>query len=174
MITPADVAISQIGVHEATGHNDGVPSERYQTDPFWTPARPESERVRQVAWCSLELEWCYRTSDWGSFCGTRGEWWSAANALNVGHMLDDRGWRVGIEDVQPSDIIIWERRLESDRKTGHGAGHAGMAVATTPIPLHVVTVEGNIGNAVKPMLRDLSLPGLFGVFRMPESYRRAG
>lgn len=171
MITPSDVAISQVGVTEATGRNDGVPSERYQRNPYWTPGRPEAERVRAVEWCSLFGDWCYRASDWRPLLITEREWWEGASSTNVARILRARGWEIDPALAAVGDVVVYKRRSGSDRGGGPTAGHLGIVVQRTRVPGYLLSVEGNMSNGVLPILRNLKRERVNGVFRAPPEWR---
>lgn len=158
MITPVDVALSQIGVREATGKNDGVPSERYQADPYAPGV------FRAVPWCALFVLWCYRVSDWGPLDRTRRQWYRWANSLNLARALEP--FRVDPLTAQPGDVVVWAHRLESDSPTGLGSGHTGL-ITSGRLPSDTwETVEGNLSNRV--VLKSRALDDTFGVFRPHE------
>lgn len=163
MITPIDVAISQLGVREATGRNDGIPSERYQVNPYWLPGRPLDHRVRREPWCSQFVNWCFRASDWRPLDENEEEWWWMASALRMGRILSRRGWNV--PDPACNDIAVFSARGGSDRATGHGAGHAAIVERVVDGKLH--TIDGNWRNAVRRVVRNVDDRDLVAYFRMP-------
>lgn len=169
MKTPIDVAITQLGVREATNRNDGIPSKRYQVNPWWTKGRPEKHRIRRVPWCSLFVLYCYRASDWFTIDQREEEWWWMASALRLGRILDKRGWRVPWQEAVHGDIIILRDRGGSDVSTGSGSGHAAMVIDSLGREAdgypYCSTIEGNLGHMVRHNVRNLSLSTVEGVYR---------
>jgi hypothetical protein len=117
-----EVARTQLGVREATGHNDGAAVESY---------------LRSVglgkgyAWCASFVYWCYS---------------QAAKALVVGnpltqtggvldHWARTRGQKVSVPQV--GDIFIMD--------FGEGKGHTGLVKEVRGSM--VVTIEGNTNDA---------------------------
>lgn len=165
MITPADVALSQVGVAEATGNNDGVPSLRYQENPWWRPGDDEKLRYRQDPWCGMFAMWCYRASDWGPFERRQKFWWLFAGVDNLWNSGVAWGWRVPLP--VPGDILVLNRRGRSDLGSG---GHCAIVVDVDLEPGarnggFVTTVDGNWENTVARVTRTVDLAEIVGYLR---------
>jgi hypothetical protein len=148
-----DVAITQIGVAEATGHNDGVPAERYN-------------RGDHVAWCASLALFCNEHSDEQRIAPTvkdyyelrlvqafedrmkaRG-WWFAAD------VLPQRGDYVFFGDRGQSDAALTGRHMGLVEGLTHSVGGAQPGRARSVL----LTVEGNWGNCVQRVRHSLDDP----------------
>lgn len=141
MIHAIDVAISQLGVYEETGNNDGVPAERYM-------------RGDKLAWCAGFVLWCYDQSDdpdiWDDFdASTTNDarrYWrlrAVARMIEWAHKM-----KVFIEpNVHPfpNDVIFYGSRSGSDPGPG---SHVGIVRSFDGI--WIQTVEGNLADKVRP------------------------
>lgn len=171
MITPVDVALSQIGVAEATGQNDGIPSKRYQLNPFWTHGRPVSHRYREVPWCQLFASYCYRNSDWGPLEKTEPEWWSWSRVANFVGDMDERGLFIpaGTNRLpRYGDILIINNRGLSDAGKPPPPGQLGDAhcgLVHQVLGGLVRSVDGNWGNKVDKVERELYGDEIYGWVR---------
>lgn len=140
MIHAIDVAISQLGVFEKSGKNDGIPAERYM-------------RGDKLAWCAGFVLYCYDVSDdpdiWDDFdSSTRRDERSYWRLRSVKAMVE---WahtqKVFIEPSvvpAPNDVILYGSRSGSDAGPGKHCGIVEHADSET-----IRTVEGNLGNMVK-------------------------
>lgn len=165
MKTPLEIAISQLGVKESTGANDGTPSERYMGG-------------RREPWCAHFVAWCFREAgrplagDRPASAGAGGENPIASVAemerrmLRAGHLyvmdpdvVDDAGAGMVPE---PGDIIFFADRTGSD--THAGGRHVGIVehVGTGETSRVVHTIEGNIANQVARRVHLLSDPRITG------------
>lgn len=133
MITPIDVALSQLGVRELTNKNDGVPAERYAGG-------------RQEPWCSHFVLWCFQ------MCGFMFPGWVQPTPKRINplahvktfHMrLTKEGYIVDHVDAGENDIVIFNSRGDSDAGTGW---HIGIVKEVVGGMVH--TVEGNSSNGV--------------------------
>jgi hypothetical protein len=123
-----EVARSQLGVREATGHNDGLPNRRYMEGRAPEP------------WCSDFFKWCMKQVDpkmaekYGSP--------SCTEAMNkFGRAGNLR--RPSSYVPRPGDQIFFGSRDGSDRGLAH---HTGMVVKVQNG--RVYTIEGNSANMV--------------------------
>lgn len=150
-ITPADVAETQIGITEATGHNDGIPADRYM-------------RGDALAWCAGFVLWCYDESDWPSLYSSAREYYSLRSVQKLEDAMRARGVWFGprlVDSVEPGDLVFYANRGRSDAGRGR---HVGLVVeGTGGIPgTAFETIEGNWGNEVKRRrvsVIDLSITG---------------
>jgi len=135
-----DVAITQIGVKEATGKNDGVPAERYC-------------RGNKEPWCARFVVFCNLQSTDRHVVTSEKEWWELGAVQAFEDLMRKRGWWFReIHKAQPNDLIFFGDRGASDASlTGR---HMGIVEIATPLALH--TVEGNWGNAVQRVTHSFS------------------
>jgi len=140
MIHAIDVAITQLGVFETNGHNDGIPADRYM-------------RGDKLAWCAGFVLWCYDVSDdppvWDDDNKATTDDAKRYYALRkVSTMLEwAHTMRVFIEPrVLPArnDVILYGSRAGSDAGAGN---HTGIVERIDGGRIH--TVEGNLGDAVR-------------------------
>lgn len=137
LVTPADVAETQIGVKEATGNNDGVPAERYN-------------RGDKVAWCGSFVTYCYEKSDFPRLYETDSMYYLMRNVANFEREMQKRGawfgWRFA-SIVNVNDIVFYGDRQQSDAGNGR---HVGLVVdvGIDEQGLFIETIEGNYGNKV--------------------------
>lgn len=117
-----EVARTQLGVREATGHNDGAAVESYLRSV---------SLGKGYAWCAAFVYWCYS---------------QAAKALVVGNPLTQTAgvldhWRrttgTKVTSPQPGDIFIMDY--------GGGLGHTGIVKEVKGDK--IITVEGNTNDA---------------------------
>jgi len=125
-------AQSQLGVVEATGQNDGLPSTRYMGG-------------RREPWCAAFCAWCFRMEG-RPLPGDVEPSERVANPLHsvreMHRLLSEAGFAVMAP--MAGDIIMFVQRMTSDRGPGH---HCGIVEAA---PLATVSViEGNAGNRVR-------------------------
>ena len=147
MIHAIDVAISQLGVHEETGDNDGIPAERYM-------------RGDELAWCAGLLLFCFDESDnppiWDDFdpdtVNDARRYWKLRAVQSMEDWLKEVGlwfgWRM---KPQTNDIIFFASRGRSDAAAG--GRHVGIVESVSDTM--VSTIEGNLGNEVKRAIHSL-------------------
>lgn len=132
MIHTIDVALSQLDITEATGHNDGVPAERYMQGD-------------ELPWCAGFVLWCNRESDDDKIATSRRLMVQlrSVNALEARMKTMER--YVSRQDAVPERnwVVFFQKRGESDPGTGR---HVGIVESVTDTHIH--TVEGNSGNRV--------------------------
>jgi hypothetical protein len=153
--TPLQIAISQIGVTEATGQNDGIPSTRYMAG-------------RREPWCAHFVAWCAR---------------QAGSPLPGDHVYPDGSNPIAsVEELQrqmkladrtgplayvprPGDLVFFVDRQGSDAANGAGPQrHVGIVEAVSDgdagILLH--TIEGNLANCVRRAVHRYDDPRIAG------------
>lgn len=160
------IAITQLGVTEATGHNDGVPSERYMGG-------------RSEPWCAWFAAWCYREAgaplpgDRIGHAGPGGESPIASVAeLERRIKLAARFSAAPLGRVpEPGDLVFFADRAGSDHGGGAVQRHVGIVELVTDgdagATLH--TIEGNIANKVCRRVHRLDDPRItgYGAFMAP-------
>jgi hypothetical protein len=105
------IAASYLGVTEATGHNDGPPSELFMGG-------------RQEPWCAHYIAFCYRKAGAplpGDVVPTKTRDNPIASVQHLDEMLAARGWRSALPT--PGSIALFRTRDGSD--AGHGR-HCGL------------------------------------------------
>jgi hypothetical protein len=131
-----DVARAELGVREATGQNDGVPSERYMGG-------------RREAWCAHFVAWVCREagaplpSDRPAHAGTGGENPIASVAFLERAMRRAGRWHPRSTEPRPGDLVFFSSRAGSDQGPGR---HVEIVIAVTPTTIR--TIGGNVSNAV--------------------------
>jgi cell wall-associated NlpC family hydrolase len=151
MIDVVDVALSQVGVKEKTGHNDGVPFERY--------ALPKEQ---PLPWCARLCRWCFAQLG----LALPGNPYEIASVAALQRALVDAGAWLG-PDARPrrGDLVLFNERGMSDKdRFGH---HVGIVIGVDPDGrLH--TVEGNWGDQVARVTRTpRELVDVWGYARWP-------
>ena len=140
-----DIARSQIGVREATGNNDGVPSERYAGG-------------RREPWCADFVSWSFRQAG----RPLPGNQRSLAGVQYMEDQMKHAGawFPRGSRQPQPGDVIFFANRGGSDGGTGR---HVGIVERVENG--RVYTVEGNASNSVKRNSYPLDLARISGYGR---------
>jgi len=137
-VTPADVAETQIGITEATGHNDGVPADRYM-------------RGDRLAWCAGFVIYCYDVSDWPSLYMNTAGYYRLRNVQAMEDEMKERGCFYGAalaNIVWPGDVVFYRSRGKSDKGAGR---HVGLVVGVDYDDGKVAaikTIEGNLSDSV--------------------------
>jgi hypothetical protein len=160
--TPLERAISQLGVREATGRNDGEQIAKY----FNGATRLSSKGTEQPTGWRSGWEWCAAFFGW---CGWR------THRIAVHEYVSD-GRRLGLYHPKdsgyvpkPGDGVIFARAGEDPEQGGQGHiarfqsyGHAGDGTAPLVYSPRFMTVGGNEENQVlhtKRTFADANLRG---------------
>jgi hypothetical protein len=143
-----DHAITQIGVKEATGRNDGIPAERYNHGD-------------ELPWCAAFVVWCFKQAG-TPIHTTRGEEWTFRSVDNMREALTARGYQFG-RRLRPrrNDLIFFEMpSMRGDTKPSPTPKHVGIVerVQKQNGTVYVHTIEGNTGNAVKRRVYQMTDP----------------
>lgn len=151
-----EVALREVGVREASGRNDGVPSTRYQQDP-WDPSI-----CRRVPWCSIFLLWVFdQVEDGPRLYHTRKQWYRFARVARLWEHWEGCAIREGLAP-EPGDLLVMNARGQSDPSaTGW---HIGITLASTSD--RVVTIDGNWKNRVDLVSRPRADPRIVGYLRI--------
>lgn len=113
-------ATSQIGVREATGHNDGAQIAKYRNG-----------LDNNAAWCASFVSWCYKGNDvFGYQAGVSGIQMAAKSK----GLYSEKGSYI----PKPGDVMIQK----------NGASHTGI-VESVDSDGTIHTIEGNTSNAVR-------------------------
>jgi peptidoglycan hydrolase-like protein with peptidoglycan-binding domain len=135
-----NAAISQIGVREASGNNDGVPAQRYSGG-------------REVAWCANFVSWSFRQA------GTPlpGNQWSLGSCDYMMNQMKSNGvwFNRGQQPPQAGDVIFFGRPGDST--------HVGIVERVENGKVY--TVEGNTGNRVARRSYDINSGKILGYGR---------
>jgi CHAP domain len=124
--SPIAVAITQLGVQEATGKNDGAPAERYN-------------HGQQLPWCAAFVLWCFEQAGAPIHHSDR-DLWLFRSVARMLEALEGRGQCLGARICpDPNDLIF---------RTREGGLHVGIVERTTSEGI-IYTVEGNLGDAVR-------------------------
>lgn len=140
-----DVAVTQIGVAEASHRNDGIPAERYL-------------RGEKLPWCAAFCLWCNGQSDEEAAAPTNADWYAMRSVQTFEDRMKARGfWRApGAAPPARGDYVFFASRGGSD----HAAGgrHMGLVEELVGAMLH--TVEGNLSDKVSREVHDLTSPAV--------------
>ena len=141
-----DIVRGQLGVREATGNNDGVPSQRYMSG-------------RKEPWCANFVSWAFRQA------GTPlpGNQRALAGVEYMEDQMQGAGkWFArGSQTPKAGDIIFFANRGSSDAGPGR---HVGMVEKVENG--RVYTIEGNTSNMVARRSYPLDLARITGYGRM--------
>lgn len=160
-MTPLEHALTQLGVTEATGNNDGVPAERYNNG-------------EAKAWCAAFVAWCFAQA------GTPlpGNQWKlpAVEYMEGNLRIRDAWWPAGLvllatKQPRPGDIVFYRWRLDSDPEADRStpARHVELVEAFDPTTVRLTTIGGNVRNAVRRNER--SLTSVTGFARWPRGFQ---
>lgn len=162
MITTLDVALSQLGVAEKTGHNDGIPADLYSDGD-------------EVMWCASFLIWCNICSDDAKIAETIKERtaFRSVTALEAG--MKARGWWLApatrLALLGPNDLVL-QAWTESDAGAPGGkkvtGRHVDIIERIEGTALYVI--GGNVGNMVKRSVRRWGSTTITGYVRIPPSH----
>ncbi len=139
-------AQSQVGVREATGNNDGIPSQRYMNG-------------RKEPWCANFVAWSFRQAGQELPGNQR----SLASVQYMEDQMKAAGkWHArDASPPQPGDIIFFKNRGDSDSGPGR---HVGIVERVENG--RVYTIEGNSSNAVSRRSYPVDHPRISGWGRM--------
>lgn len=149
-IQAIDVALSQLGVHEDTGKNDGIPAERYM-------------RGDKLAWCAGFALFCNQVSDDENVATTTAEHYAMRSVTTFVEVMKRRGMFVHRnQPPQRNDFVFFG---DTDSDVGVKGSHMGI-VDDVDVEAGVFhSVEGNYGNAVQRVRHRLSDPTIIGYGR---------
>lgn len=132
-VTAIEAAISQLGVQERTGNNDGVPAERYM-------------RGDQLAWCAGFILWCLAQAgdkriapDDRTHYACRSVAGFMKRAKELGLFRSGAGF-----EPRRGDLVFFGNGADSD--VGRKGNHIGIVENVGGASLH--TIEGNTSNKV--------------------------
>ena len=147
-----DVAVTQIGIQEETGNNDGIPAQRYM-------------RGNKLAWCAGFVLYCFEVSDDPNIHESVRDFWRYTAVWEFEERMKARGLWFGWAIVpQPNDLIFFNNRGKSDHANSKLDRH--MAIVEKVDGAWVHTIEGNLGNAVKRSKHKLSSNRITGYARV--------
>lgn len=145
-----DIAITQLGVKEATGNNDGIPAELYS-------------RGDEVMWCASFLLWCNAQSKDHRLATTDKEFYQYRSVLALGEAMKARGWWLPPGSLaQRNDIVLYNWAMSDVGKPGR---HTDIVDRVEGKTLH--TVGGNQDNAVTRATRKADSKTITGFVRIP-------
>lgn len=125
-----DVALSQVGVKEDTGKNDGVPAERYMHGD-------------ELAWCAGFLLWCNANSDDPQIARTVQEYFRVRRVAALLDLFRERGaWLPPTTEPKSNDLAFIDWR----RDVGSPGLHVDIIDRVERTKLYCV--GGNVSNAV--------------------------
>jgi len=136
--TTLDIALTQLGVKEATGKNDGIPAERYMSGD-------------EFPWCAGFVVWCNNHSDDEDLTPTLKDDYSLRRVQTFEDRMKERGkFFTDRGAVRANDIVFFKQRGNSDPGAGRHMGvvrdvYGPNILASTK---RLRTVEGNTSNAV--------------------------
>ena len=150
MIQTVDVAMSQLGIQEDTGNNDGIPASRYS-------------RGDKVPWCAAFVMWCNNQSDDQRIAATNKLFYECRSVRNMEERLQQLGWAFDHGTTpQRNDVVLFRTRGESDPGRGR---HVGLVVSVQDGVIE--TIEGNTSNKVALRKYKINDPKISGYARLP-------
>lgn len=147
-----DVALSQLGVVEATGNNDGIPAERYN-------------RGDKLPWCAAFCLWCNAASDDVKVAGSVAEFYRMRAVSEFEAEMKRRGWWFPVDGKRVpvrNDFVFYVGRGASDSGPGR---HMGIVERADGNMIH--TIEGNLGNRVARASHPVRSPKITGYAHAP-------
>lgn len=143
-----DLAATQLGIKEETGHNDGIPADRYM-------------RGDELAWCAGFVLWCYDESDDPDIPEAPSDYWKLRNVDTMEKDLKRRGLWIGPSVIPaPNDLIFYRNRGSSDSGSGR---HVGIVERVSGGIAY--TIEGNLGDEVRRSSEELDSDRITGYGR---------
>lgn len=126
-----DVALSQLGVHEKTNKNDGIPAERYM-------------KGDALAWCAGFALFCNETSDDPNIARTLVEHYRMRRVSVFMRVARER--RMWVEQGHPvaNDFVFFDLLSDVDIE----GSHMGIVEHVDLKTKRVHTIEGNTSNKV--------------------------
>lgn len=112
-------ATSQIGVREATGHNDGAEIAKYRNGVD-----------NNAAWCASFVSWCYKGNDIFGYQ-------ASVSGIQMAAQKQNLYAEKGTYTPKPGDVMIQK----------NGASHTGIVESVDPDGT-IHTIEGNTSNCV--------------------------
>jgi cell wall-associated NlpC family hydrolase len=146
------VASSQIGVREATGNNDGIPSQRYA-------------HGRNVPWCAYFVDYSFKKAGVqipGKTMAKGSVQYMEDQVKKAARETPDKWAYVnsGAGQPQKGDIIFFKNRGDSDRGGGRHVG-----IVDRVENGRVYTIEGNSSNGVRKRSYPMNHPRVAGYGR---------
>jgi hypothetical protein len=150
MIHAIDVAISQLGIHEATGKNDGIPAERYMHgDKF--------------AWCAGFALYCNSNSDDENVAPTTKLHYEMRLVKRFVEVMRERGLMLHDDAFPKRNDFVFFGDTTSD--VGVRGNHMGIVEDFDFKTGKITTIEGNFGNKVSRVVHGISDKTIIGYAR---------
>lgn len=140
MIHAIDVALSQLGIAEATGKNDGIPAERYM-------------RGDELAWCAGFALWCNANSDDENVASSTKEHYEMRLVKRFVEVAKRKGIFVPAHQPPQRNDFAFFGNTASD--VGVVGSHMGIVESVDLVARTVTTIEGNYANKVSRVTRSL-------------------
>jgi hypothetical protein len=159
VIRTLDVMLSQLGVAEATGNNDGVPSERYADGD-------------EVMWCAAIILWANTNSQDAKIARDVKERYRFRSVTALEAAMKERGWWLPpttyLNAIMPNDLVL-QAWATSDAGAPGGkritGRHVDIVEKVEGTALHCV--GGNVDNMVKRVIRRWGSSTITGFVRIP-------
>jgi len=145
-----DIAITQLGICETTGKNDGIPAKRYM-------------RGDELAWCAGFLLFCNEESDDPDITPDDWTYYALRSVKTFQAHLEKHGCFLPRDYASPgrNDFIIFGGTASDVNVKGH---HIGIVEKVENGRVH--TVEGNTSNKVARRSYDLKDKTILGYGRV--------
>lgn len=114
-------AAGEIGVREATGHNDGAQIAKYRNG-----------LDNNAAWCASFVSWCYKGNDVFGYQ-------ASVSGIQMAAQRQGLYSEIGTYTPKPGDVMI---------QKSNGASHTGIVESVDPDGT-IHTIEGNASNSVR-------------------------
>ena len=121
----------------------------------------------EIPWCAAFVRTLFEAAD----CPLPGNRWHIRAVWRMQRALEAAGARVrGGGALRPGDIVVSRREgaqcdLHMLRK--RSPGHVGLYDRSRPETAEIVVIEGNVGDAVRPVIYALPSPDLLASYRWP-------
>ncbi len=158
-VRPTDVlnALMVRGMREASGRNDGL--EEY-VEGDWRILFEDD-----LPWCATVQLYAHAVCDPPMPLHRRaGELWRMRSVYQMHLVMQERGWWLPpYATLDEGDLIFFNWRLDSDVSRGTRSWHVGVIECVSPRSL--VTLEGNVNNALERRTRSRDLASIVGYAR---------
>jgi hypothetical protein len=137
-----DAALTQVGVVEATGNNDGTPAQRYN-------------RGDNLPWCAAFCLWCNANSDETPIATSNAKFYADRSVQGFEDDMKARKWWMPPDAVPARGdyIFFGDRGLSDKSSTGRHMGIIEHVLQSSQLVL--TCIEGNWGNKVSRVRHDL-------------------
>jgi hypothetical protein len=150
MIRALDVALSQLGIQEATGRNDGIPAARYMHGD-------------KLAWCAGFCLFCNANSDDENVATSTAMHYKMRAVSGFIEEMQVKGrFFTDRTILAPNDFVFF---ANTDSDVGVAGNHMGIAETVDHESGIFTCIEGNYGNKVSRVVHSVSDGKIVGFAR---------